>query len=159
MPGLDRLGELLEQVRAAGLPVELSVEGERRPLDAGIELSAYRIIQEALTNVLKHARGARARVDAALPAAEPGDRGRRRGWRGRRGVGDPATSGRGLIGMRERVAVFGGRLEAGPDADRVRVSASLPDRARPAVGRRMTDPRPARRRPAAGPDRVPDDPR
>ena len=62
MPGLDRLGDLLEQVRAAGTPVELSVTGERRPLDPGIELSAYRIIQEALTNALRHAPGARARV-------------------------------------------------------------------------------------------------
>ena len=71
MPGLDRLGELLEQVRAAGLPVELSVEGERRPLDPGVELSAYRIIQEALTNALKHARGARARVTRRLRSREP----------------------------------------------------------------------------------------
>ena len=61
-PACDRLGELIEQVRAAGLPVELSIEGDRRPLDAGIELSAYRIVQEALTNALKHASGARARV-------------------------------------------------------------------------------------------------
>ena len=61
MPGFDRLGELLEQVRATGLPVELAVEGDPAPLDPGIELSAYRIIQEALTNALKHARGATAR--------------------------------------------------------------------------------------------------
>src|SRR4029453_15766584 len=70
MPGLDRLGELLEQVRAAGTPVELSVTGERRPLDPGIELSAYRIIQEALANALRHAPGARPRVAVgSRPAA------------------------------------------------------------------------------------------
>ena len=82
MPGLERLGELIEEVRAAGLPVELSMEGERRPLDAGIELSAYRIVQEALTNALKHARGARARVRLALRAARHRDRGDRRGRHG-----------------------------------------------------------------------------
>ena len=76
MPGLDRLGELLEPVRATGLPVELTVEGERRPLDPGIELSAYRIIQEALTNALKHARGATAR-SASGTRSRPGDRGHR----------------------------------------------------------------------------------
>ena len=70
-PACERLGELIEEVRAAGLPVELSIEGERRPLDAGIELSAYRIVQEALTNALKHASGARARVRIALRAATP----------------------------------------------------------------------------------------
>ena len=65
------------QVRATGLPVELTVEGERRPLDPGIELSAYRIIQEALTNALKHARGATAQVRVRYTVAAPGDRGRR----------------------------------------------------------------------------------
>ena len=62
MPGLDRLDDLVTQVRLAGLPVELSIEGERRRLDPGLELSAYRIVQEALTNSLKHARGGRANV-------------------------------------------------------------------------------------------------
>ena len=62
MPGLDRIGELFERVRAAGLPVEVAISGTPRPLDAGVELSAYRIVQEALTNALKYARGARATV-------------------------------------------------------------------------------------------------
>ena len=70
MPGFDRLGELLEQVRATGLPVELAVEGDPRRLDPGIELSAYRIIQEALTNTLKHARGATAQVRVRYGTAE-----------------------------------------------------------------------------------------
>jgi signal transduction histidine kinase len=127
MPGLDRLGDLLERVRAAGTPVELSVTGERRPLDPGIELSAYRIIQEALTNALRHAPGARARVSvgyspAALDIEVDDD-----GFVGRR---LPATSepgsGHGLIGMRERVAVFGGEFEAYATEHGFRVHARLP---------------------------------
>ena len=129
MPGLDRLGELLEQVRAAGTPVELSVTGERRPLDPGVELSAYRIIQEALTNAMRHAPGARTRVSVGYgrtaldiqvdddgPGAAPG------------GARPPATegSGRGLIGMRERVAVFGGEFSAAPAGRGFRVAARLP---------------------------------
>jgi signal transduction histidine kinase len=126
MPGLGRLGELIEEVRAAGLPVELSIDGDRRPLDAGIELSAYRIVQEALTNTLKHASGARARVhlgfeDQALEI-EVTDQ----GGSGRRNLGEAGTGGRGLIGMRERVAVFGGDLEAGPYQGGFRVRARLP---------------------------------
>ncbi len=126
-PGLDRLGELVEQVRAAGLPVELSVTGERRPLDAGLELSAYRIVQEALTNVLKHARGARARVDLrygprALEISVADE-----GGSGRRGdLGEPAHEGRGLIGMTERATLFGGTLEAGPTPGGFTVVARLP---------------------------------
>ena len=78
MPGLDQLGDLLAQVQAAGVPVELSIVGERRPLDAGVELSAYRIIQEALTNTLKHARGARAHVERPIWTANAGHHGQRR---------------------------------------------------------------------------------
>ena len=126
MPGLARLGELIEEVRAAGLPVELSVDGERRPLDDGVELTAYRVVQEALTNTLKHARGARARVRLDFqPQAltlEVTDR----GGSGRRDLGDLAPGGRGLIGMRERVGLFGGDLETGPTADGFRVMARLP---------------------------------
>jgi len=103
------------------------VTGERRPLDAGLELSAYRIVQEALTNVLKHARGARARVDLrygprALEISVADE-----GGSGRRGdLGEPAHEGRGLIGMTERATLFGGTLEAGPTPGGFTVVARLP---------------------------------
>jgi len=111
-PGLDRLAELLEAMRASGLPVETVVEGEPRPLPPGVDLSAYRIVQEALTNVLRHAAGANARVvvryqqDAIeLEVADDGP-----------GPAEDleAAGGHGLIGMRERVQLFGGEVEAGP---------------------------------------------
>jgi signal transduction histidine kinase len=108
-PSLKELGGLVEQVRAAGLPVEVAVEGEPRELPPGVDLSAFRIVQEALTNVLKHAGPARARVvlrygadDFELEIADDGP-----------GTGDGAGAGYGLVGMRERVAVYGGELEAG----------------------------------------------
>jgi signal transduction histidine kinase len=111
-PGLARLGELLDAMRASGLPVEAVVEGAPRALSPGVDLSAYRIVQEALTNSLRHAGGASARVvvryepDAlGLEIADDGP-------------GPPedseASGGHGLIGMRERVQLFGGELEAGP---------------------------------------------
>jgi signal transduction histidine kinase len=111
-PGLERLDELLEAMRASGLPVETVVEGEPRPLPPGVDLSAYRIVQEALTNVLRHAAGANARVvvryqqDAVeLEVADDGP-----------GPAEDleAAGGHGLIGMRERVQLFGGEVEAGP---------------------------------------------
>jgi signal transduction histidine kinase len=110
MPGLDRLGELIERVRDAGLPVELAIEGEPRALDPGVELSAYRIVQEALTNSLKHAPGARARVAVSY---EPEAIEVRIADTGGRGAPSevPAGQGHGLIGMRERVAMFCGRFE------------------------------------------------
>jgi signal transduction histidine kinase len=126
MPSLDRLGELLEKVRAAGMPVELSLSGERRSLDPGVELSAYRIIQEALTNALKHAPGARARVDVRYGPSALEVRVVDEGGAGSRGLSVPGESGHGLIGMRERVAVFGGEFEAGPVARGFRVVARLP---------------------------------
>ena len=134
MPGLDRIGELFERVRAAGLPVEVAVRGTPRPLDAGIELSAYRIVQEALTNALKYARGGHATVGLSyepdafeVDVVDRGGRGRP-GGRSRAGaLGIEAEhEGRGLIGMRERVAVFGGRFEAGPTSDGFRVAARIP---------------------------------
>jgi signal transduction histidine kinase len=125
IPGLDRIGELIESLRSAGLSVELSVTGERRPLHPGIELSVYRIIQEALTNTLRHARGSRARValvfgsdDVSVTITDDG---------GARSIGaDDQSGGRGLIGMRERVAMFGGHFEAGPSERGFRVEAQLP---------------------------------
>jgi signal transduction histidine kinase len=125
-PGLARLGELIEEVRAAGLPVELAVEGERRPLDDGIELSAYRIVQEALTNTLKHARGARARVRLGYEPRALEIEVTDQGGAGKRDLGEAGAGGRGLIGMRERVALFGGDLEAGPMTGGFRVHARLP---------------------------------
>jgi signal transduction histidine kinase len=139
MPGLDRLGDLLERVRAAGTPVELSITGDRRPLDPGVELSAYRIIQEALTNALRHAPGARARVEVgygpSLLEIRVDDDGPGRSQGRATGAWAPsgeAGSGHGLIGMRERVAVFGGEFEAGPTERGFRVSARLPLRGIPA---------------------------
>jgi len=119
-PGLDRIGELVAQLEASGLPVHFEVEGDRRSLPSGVDLAAYRIVQEALTNSLKHAGKARAEVrlrfapDALhVHVADDG-----------RGAAapltqDPATrdSGHGLIGMRERVALYGGELTAGPRPD------------------------------------------
>ena len=100
------------QVREAGLPVELTIEGEPRALPPGVDLSAYRIVQEALTNALKHAGPARAaRHDAATQPPSSSSRSRRR--HAARQVA-ASGSGHGLVGMRERVALFGGELEAGP---------------------------------------------
>jgi signal transduction histidine kinase len=125
-PGLDRLDELLDQVRSAGVPVELVVVGERRPLDPGLGVSAYRIIQEALTNTLKHARGGRARVvlgygPEALDITVEDERGP-----GTPSEVEPPHEGRGLIGMRERAAMLRGTLTAHPTPTGFRVAARLP---------------------------------
>jgi signal transduction histidine kinase len=109
-PGLDDLPTLVGQVCEAGLPVELQIDGERRELPVGIELSAYRIVQEALTNALKHAGESHASVRVHYGAdsleLEIVDDGA--------GTQEPvASGGHGLVGMRERVALYGGRLDAG----------------------------------------------
>src|SRR5215207_6834151 len=113
--GLANLEGLLAEVAKAGLAVKLRVEGRPAPLPAGLDLSAYRIVQEALTNLVKHAGPARAQVTIRYGdrevAVEVTDNGR--------GVGAVAGDGRrrtghGLIGMRERVQAFGGDLEVGP---------------------------------------------
>jgi signal transduction histidine kinase len=114
-PSLAQLDALAQQVRAAGLPVELHVDGERVEVPPGVDLSAYRIIQEALTNALKHAGRARAVVRVAYGAQgleiEVTDDGA--------GAGslNGAGGGHGLIGIRERVTLVGGELDAGPLAD------------------------------------------
>jgi signal transduction histidine kinase len=124
-PGLDRLGDLVEQVRAAGLVVELSVRGTPRSLDPGLEMSAYRIIQEGLTNSLKHA-GGRARVTVEYgPTALEISIDDERGEDMPEPV-EPAHEGRGLLGMRERVALFRGHFAAQPTPLGFRVTAKLP---------------------------------
>ena len=128
-PGIDGLDRAVEQVRAAGLPVELTVGGDRRDLPTGVELAAFRVVQEALTNALKHAGPevgrVRVEVDYGADALEL------RVLDDGRGVssGEPAGQGRGqgLIGMRERVSVHGGSLRAGPGPDGgFEVVATLP---------------------------------
>jgi len=135
MPGLERLGRLIEEVRAAGLPVELSLEGVRRPLDAGVELAAYRIVQEALTNALKHARGARARVRLSYELRAIDIDVTDEGGTGQRDTGESTGGGRGLIGMRERVALYDGDFEAAPTSTGFRVRARLPIESEPVVDR------------------------
>ncbi|WP_409468818.1 sensor histidine kinase [Streptomyces sp. HC307] len=119
-PGLDRLGALVDRISFAGLPVEVRISGEPRPLPQGIDVTAYRIVQEALTNALRHSDGGQAQVtvryaDHALrvevlnsgPSVLTGDaQARPAPKRHREGTG------RGLLGLRERVAVYGGDLDA-----------------------------------------------
>ncbi|WP_308164690.1 sensor histidine kinase [Nonomuraea sediminis] len=111
-PGLAALGDLVDQIRTAGLPTDLTLHGPARPLPEGLQLAIYRIVQEALTNALKHGGpGTRATVEVDLRPEEIrldiADDGR----------GAPAlqvTGGHGLAGMRERAALYGGDLHAGP---------------------------------------------
>jgi signal transduction histidine kinase len=113
-PGLARLGDLVAQARTAGLPVEVTLEGESEALPRGVDLAAYRIVQEALTNARKHAVPARTHVAVRyaegtldLEIVNEGKPLPRRN----------DTGGHGLVGMRERVALYGGELAAGPRAD------------------------------------------
>jgi signal transduction histidine kinase len=128
VPGLADLDSLLAEVGKAGLAVRLRVEGTPSPLPAGVDLSAYRIVQEALTNVVKHAGPAQAQVtigyrdqDVTVEVTDDG-----RGAAALAGDGRGGT-GHGLVGMRERVAAFGGDLETGPrPGGGFRVAARLP---------------------------------
>jgi signal transduction histidine kinase len=117
-PGVAELDSLARRLGEAGLPVELSVQGKQRPLPASAALSAYRIVQEALTNTLRHAGPARARVILRyLPDAleiQVSDNGTGTVERGDDPDDRIESGGHGLIGMRERVALFGGQLQAGP---------------------------------------------
>lgn len=123
-PGMDEVPRLVEQMRETGLDVELQIEGDLRPLAPGVDLAAYRILQEALTNVMKHAGPSHARVAVRfgeraveLEVVDDG-RGLSAGHNG---------GGHGLVGMRERVALYGGSLQTGPGADGgFVVRASLP---------------------------------
>ena len=124
-PGLARLDELAEPLRLAGLDVVVRREGEAPKLPAGVDLSAYRIVQEALTNTLRHARATRAEVtvrygDRAVELEVRDD------GRGSPGA-DLNGAGQGIVGMRERAGLLGGTLEAGPlPAGGYRVHAHLP---------------------------------
>ncbi len=111
-PGLHQVADLIAQMRHAGMPVELTIEGQPRTLPAGVDLAAYRVVQEALTNALKHAGTVPTRVCVAYEPAtvtvrvdddgEPLD--------------GPIRAGHGLVGMRERVALYGGSLQLGHEA-------------------------------------------
>ncbi|GAA1300067.1 sensor histidine kinase [Saccharothrix xinjiangensis] len=118
-PSLSRLGRLVDRIAFAGLPVEVRISGDPRPLPSGVDLTAYRVIQEALTNALKHGDGVKAEVTVRYadhylrvevlntgPSVLSGDR------TAPARHDDGADEGRGLLGLRQRVAVFGGDLDA-----------------------------------------------
>jgi signal transduction histidine kinase len=122
-PSLEQLEKLVQHARDRGLPVELRIEGEPVALPTGIDLTAYRLVQEGLTNAIKHARAQRAEVlvryedgKVELTVSDDGP-----------GGGDGDSGGHGLVGMRERVTVYGGKLEAGPRPEGgYRLRATLP---------------------------------
>ncbi len=134
-PNVSDLNALVEQVRATGIAVDLRIRGEVHPLPSSVELSIYRIVQEALTNVVKHAAPAKAVVDVRFGThdvtIEVVDDGQSGSEVSGNGTGAGSTSGawehHGIVGMRERTAVFGGTLVAMPvDGGGFRVSARLP---------------------------------
>ncbi|MCU1396764.1 MAG: hypothetical protein JWM34_5192 [Ilumatobacteraceae bacterium] len=111
-PGLDSVETLVRGMRDAGLAAELTVRGPHVVLPSGVDLAAYRVVQEALTNTMKHAVGARVQVtidrsasDISVSVVDTG---------GRSGANAATGTGRGLIGLRERLAVYGGTLQSGP---------------------------------------------
>ncbi len=123
-PGLDQVERLAERFRAAGLPVEVTVTGDVRPLAPGLDLTAYRLVQEGLTNALRHATAAQHAAvsiefaDEALELSVRDDG---------EPLTTPAEAGHGLLGLRERVSVYGGRLVARPRAGRgFELVATLP---------------------------------
>ena len=120
-PGLDGLPRLVEHVREAGVIVTVTTEGSASPLPAGLDLAAYRVVQEALTNVVKHAPQSRAAVTVRHLSdtleIDVFNAGRTTG---------PVTPGQGMRGMAERVALYGGKLDAGPVEGGFRVHATFP---------------------------------
>ncbi|HET9498824.1 MAG TPA: sensor histidine kinase [Marmoricola sp.] len=112
-PGLSELGRLVQKFRTAGLPVELTVSGPAKPLAPGLDLTAYRLVQEGLTNTLRHA-GSPSCAEVSIAYAEECLRLAVRDDGQPAAV--PAEGGHGLLGMRERVSVYGGELVAGPRA-------------------------------------------
>ena len=125
-PGLDRLAELINDIHGAGVDVDVRIEGTPRALSPGQDVSAYRIAQEALTNVVRHA----GPTSAVLTVRYQDD-----GLeiecvdQGRRGAASPATNGgggHGIIGMQERAALYGGEVVAAPAGRGFRVWARLP---------------------------------
>lgn len=133
-PGLARLPELLDRVRTSGVAVQLQVEGAARPLTPATDLAAYRAVQEALTNVIRHAPGASAEVHVeyhsdSIQVEVTDDGGRRQNVVGASGSESEKTpgTGLGLNGLRERASALGGALEAGPvDSNGFRVCMRLP---------------------------------
>ncbi len=122
-PGMTRVDALVQSIRQAGLPVDLRISGEARPLPPGVDIAAYRIVQEALTNALRHAGPARATVEIGYDAREITlrieDTGRASG-------SARSAGGNGLVGMRERALLYGGSFAAGRGPDGFVVAASLP---------------------------------
>jgi signal transduction histidine kinase len=131
-PGLDRLGELVEHVGRAGVSVSVDEEGDRVDLPPGVDLSAYRVVQEALTNTVKHAGGTAAHVSIRygpewLEVAVTDEGGSRSGAGANGTTGDGAAgAGQGLVGMRERVTMLGGQFEAGRQGSGFAVRARFP---------------------------------
>ena len=122
-PSLEHLDKLVEQARESGLPVEVRVEGDHVELSPGLDLTAYRLVQEGLTNAVKHANAQHAEVlvrydngHVELTVTDDGT-----------GDGGGESGGHGLVGMRERVSVYGGRIDAGPLPEGgYRLHATLP---------------------------------
>lgn len=121
-PGLETIASLVERVRNSGLDVDVSIEGEVRRLPVGLEISGYRIVQEALTNALRHSNASKARVRIAYGTAlelDVEDNGY--------GAADTPEPGHGLVGIRERAALYGGRAYTGPGEEGgFRVHVTLP---------------------------------